>query len=337
MKALIIFTFFLFTNAFAINELDYKNNYDTFVRPFLSTMQDGYLQSNGLRLHYKTALNPEAPYCLVILRSEPAEKYAEFIYDLKTSVVGNYLNFFVLDHRGQGSSDRMDPKTDMGHVDQFEYYVSDVDHFLNQVVSPYKCKKRFLFAHSMGAGIGLSWVLKNEKYFDGLMISSPMLKIQTKPYSYAVAKSIVSAMMVIGKGNEFALGQKPFNANEPFETNKFTTSKVRFKMTMDLFAEYPQTKLGGVSNRWLYEIMNGTRKVRSSYKKFKLPIHLYRAGTELYSESAEMKKFCDEALQCQDMLLETSKHEVVNDSDDNRNLVLYDMVMFLDHFKVNDL
>ena len=106
MKALIIFTFFLFTNAFAINELDYKNNYDTFVRPFLSTMQDGYLQSNGLRLHYKTALNPEAPYCLVILpgRSEPAEKYAEFIYDLKTSVVGNYLNFFVLDHRGQGSS-----------------------------------------------------------------------------------------------------------------------------------------------------------------------------------------------------------------------------------------
>jgi lysophospholipase len=243
----------------------------------------------------------------------------------------------VLDHRGQGSSDRMDTKVEMGHVDQFENYVSDLDNFLNVVVTPHKCKKRFLFAHSMGAGIGLTWTLKNEKYFDGLMISSPMLKIQTRPYSYAVAKSIVTAMMAIGKGNEFALGQKPFNANEPFETNKFTSSKARFKMTMDLYSEYPQAKLGGVSNRWLYEVMNGTRKLRSQYKKFKTPIHLYRAGIELYSDAEEMQKFCNEALQCQEMLLDSSKHEVVNDSDDNRNLVLYDMVMFLDHFKANDI
>ncbi len=338
MLKIVLITLIMISNAFAVSETDYKNNYENYVRPFLSTMKDEYLSSNGLKLHYKTSIKADAPYCMVILpgRSEPAEKYAEFIYDLRTSPVGDYLNFFVLDHRGQGSSDRMDPKLDMGYVDHFENYVSDLDNFLNQVVSNHKCKKRFLFAHSMGAGIGLSWVVNNQKYFDGLMISSPMLKIQTTPYSYAVAKSIVTAMMAIGKGNEFAIGQKPFNSNDPFEANKFTTSVERFKMTMNLFEELPQTKLGGVSNRWLYEVMNGTRKLRLNYKKFKTPIHMYRAGTELYSEPEEMQKFCKEALQCIEMVLDSSKHEVVNDIDENRNLVLYDIVQFVDHFKIEN-
>ena len=334
LKSILVFVALL-SNAFAISELDYQKTFENEVRPFVKTMQDGQFVSNGINIHYKTYLQDKAKYCMIILpgRSESAEKYGELVYDLKNSAVGSNLNFFVLDHRGQGSSDRMTDKLDMGYVDQFENYVSDLDYFLKNIVSQTFCQKKLMFAHSMGAGIGLSWVTGHGKYFDGLMISSPMLKIQTKPYSYAVAKSIVTAMMAIGKGDSFAIGQKPFNSNDDFDGNKFTTSKARFKMTMDLFEEYPKTKLGGVSNRWIYEVMKGTRKLRSNYSKIKIPMHLYRAGTELYSEPEEMQKLCAEALQCQEMLLSTSKHEVVNDSDENRDQVIQDIISFVDHFK----
>ncbi len=334
VKVLIILALSV-TNLFAISEIDYSKTFNNEVRPFIKSMGEGYFMSNGINIHYKTHFNNGAKFCMVILpgRSESAEKYGEFVYDLSKSSIGSNLNFFILSHRGQGMSDRMTDKLDMGYVDHFENYVSDLDYFLKNIVSKVTCQKKLMFAHSMGAAIGLSFVLDNPKFFDGLMISSPMLKIQTRPYPYSVAVAIVKSMMALGKGAEFAIGQGPFNPSDSFESNRFTSSLARFNMTMDLFNEYPKTKLGGVSNRWTSEVMTSTRKIRARYHKFKLPIHLYRAGTELYSEPEEMIEFCSKALQCQDMLLPSSKHEVVNDRDENRDLIISDIIDFIDHFK----
>lgn len=328
MKLLILMLAFLTFKTWAISEDNYAENYKLNVLPFVKSMSEGYFSSAGLKLHYRLSVDPENTKCVVILpgRSEAAEKYGEFVYDLKQTDFGKSLNYFVLDHRGQGSSDRMTDKMDMGYVDHFSNYVTDVGNFLTVIVGKYNCEKKYLFAHSMGAGIGLRYVELHPDVFDALAISSPMLKIQTKPYPYLVARSIVMSMIAIGKGDEFAIGQNGYSSERNFEKNKYTTSKVRYEMSEDIFEIFPKTKFGGVSNKWLLEVMNGTIALRKNYSKLTAPMKLFRAGTELYSDPAEMHKMCVHALKCEEHLYPNSKHEVYNDQDPTRNDVIANVI-----------
>ena len=322
----------LSSTSFAISEKNYITDYQNNVLPFTNSMEKGTLKSNGLNLSYRTFIQQDATSCLVILpgRSEPAVKYGELVYDLvHSSDIGKKLNYFILDHRGQGQSDRMVSPSDLGHVDYFNNYVSDLGSFLKNVVDKASCQKKFLFAHSMGAGISLRYVELNPDYFNGLMISSPMVKIQTKPYAYLVARAIIEGMMLAGQGNKFSVGQAPFNSNDLFTENTFTSSPERFEMTMKLAEIFPDTKVGGASNRWIKEVMNGTYYLRQDYYKITAPMKLYRAGDEQYSEPAEMHRMCQLVADCDELLLPTSKHEVINDRDENRDQVISSMIEFM--------
>ncbi|MGZ3794106.1 MAG: alpha/beta fold hydrolase [Bdellovibrio sp.] len=321
-------------NSYALNEVNFFDEYNLKVKPLISSMTDGFLKSNGVNIHYKELVQENASSCLIILpgRSEPAEKYGELVYDLIQTDFGKGLSFFILDHRGQGSSDRMTAIQDLGYVDSFNNYVSDLDLFLKSIVGKENCQKKFLFAHSMGAGIALTYLSSHDSPFVAMAVSSPMLKIITKPYPYIVAQGIVSSMVAAGKGATFAPGQKGYDPNATFEANTFTTSKVRFEMTKDIFVEFPKTQLGGVSNKWVYEVMKSTARLRKSYSTLKVPMRMYRAGIETYSDPKEMHKMCKQVEHCEELYLPTSKHEVVNDKDENRQKVISSMVEFFQSF-----
>jgi lysophospholipase len=309
----------------ALDENNYQQEYSEKILPLLQQMDEGYfVGEKNIKIHYRTHLQQGATNCLVILpgRSEPVEKYAEVIHDLAQTDSGKKMNFFLMDHRGQGSSERMAALSDMGYVDQFQNYVRDLDTFLKFENLDKKCEKKFMLAHSMGAGIATAFLLEHQNYFDKVALSSPMLKIMTKPYAYGVARAIVEASTLAGRGAKFAVGQKGFNPAENFEENKFTSSLPRFKMTMAIYELYPKTKLGGVSNKWVLEVMKGTNKLRSRYHEISTPLRVYHAGLEAYSWPVEMIKFCDEAVNCKRTFFPNSKHEVLMDQDETRKVII---------------
>lgn len=315
----------LTSSCMALDENHYDEQYNQKIVPFIKAMGEGHFGGeHNVQIHYRTYLQSGAKNCLVILpgRTEPVEKYAEVVYDLLQTPTGKNLNFYLMDHRGQGSSDRLKEPSDMGYVDRFHSYVNDVGVFVNNQGLESKCEKRFLFAHSMGAGIATAFLLEHPDYFNKVAFSSPMLKIMTKPYSYGVARAIVEASILAGRGDKFAIGQKGFNPSATFEDNSFTTSPARFKMTMTLFEKLPNTKLGGVSNKWIQEIMKGTNPMRSHYHEINVPLRVFHAGIEAYVEASEMIKLCDEAINCKRTFLPTSKHEVLMDRDETRKVVL---------------
>lgn len=318
-------------NAFAISEVNYQQNYREKIVPLIQSMKSGsFTGVAGVKIHYRTLIRQQANNCLVILpgRTEAIEKYGEVIFDLLQTTAGKNLNFFLMDHRGQGSSDRLKTPSDMGYVDQFQNYVSDVETFLSNQKLDGLCDQKFLLAHSMGAGIATAYILKNPKFFDRVAFSSPMLKIMTKPYSYGVARSIVEAQTLAGRGAKYAIGQKGFNPDSTFEENTFTTSPLRFNMAMSMFDTYPLAKLGGVANRWVLQIMKGTNPLRSRYHEITAPMRVFNAGIEAYSEPSEMIRLCEEATNCKRIFLETSKHEVMMDRDINRNVVIKELSSF---------
>ncbi|MDO9183908.1 MAG: alpha/beta fold hydrolase [Bacteriovorax sp.] len=326
-KKIIVFVLLAFgaLNAFAISEINYQKNFDSKIIPFLSSMKSAFFQGqNHIAIHYRTFLQPRAKTCLVVLpgRSEPIEKYAELVFDLVHKDSGKDLNIFLMDHRGQGSSERLSTPLDLGYVDNFSNYIADVETFVKLQKLDQICEHKFLLAHSLGAGIGVGFILKHPHVFDRVAIISPMLKILTKPYSYNIARAIVDSFIFTGHGAQFALGQKGFNPNVEFENNTVTSSRERFFMSMGTYEAYPETKLGGVSNKWIHEVMVGTNAIRSRYHEIDTPLRVFHAGHESFSETSEMKKICDEARDCKRFFYPSAKHEILMEKDQTRDGVI---------------
>lgn len=318
----------LSSNAFAISEQNYAEEYQQKIVPMISTMPSGFFTgAEKVKIHYATyTTNPSSTKCLVILpgRSEPLVKYTEVVHSLEEKNPGKFA-FFLMDHRGQGSSERMLTKSgdsEKGHADDFENYVSDLKTFMDTIVAKQGCKQNLLLAHSLGAGISIAYMMKYPEVFDRAALSSPMLKIQTKPYKYSLARTIVLGQMALFRGDEFAVGQKPYNPESKFEDNNFTTSRARFNMTKETFKNFPETKLGGVTNGWLNEVMKATRKIRKHYNEITIPVHMFHAGIETYSGPSEMVRFCEEASHCVRTFFPESKHEVLMDRDIHRDRVI---------------
>ena len=328
---ILFLTLFWSLKSFAISEINYKENYQNKIIPFIKTMREGtFIGENNIPIHYMTFINNKAKNCLVILpgRTEPALKYAEVVFDLKETNAGKNLNFYLLDHRGQGLSGRMATPSDLGHVDSFKNYVLDLENFIANQNLHQNCEHKYLLAHSLGAGIAIAYLLKYPDTFERVALSSPMLKIQTHPYPDSVAQAIVDLAIIAGFGEKFSIGQKGFDPNFIFSDNQFTTSPERFAMTFAIFKNNPQMQVGGVSNRWILEVMKGTQGLRSNYHELLMPMRVFNAGIESYSEPNEMVKLCSEAPNCKRIFLPTSKHEVLMDRDINRDMVIAELNNF---------
>ncbi len=313
--------------SFAISEINYQTEYKAKIIPLIKSYQaDSFIGEKNIAINYASyTSNPASQRCLVILpgRTEPIEKYAEVIYDLDHSELAGKFTYFLMDHRGQGSSARMITKKpidlEKGHIDKFDNYTKDVKSFMDKVVSTKNCSDISLLAHSLGAGIATDFLQKHPEYFDRAILSSPMLKIQTEPYKYALAKTIVVANIILGRAKKFTIGASGFNPERDFDGNTFTSSPERFEMAMNMFDLIPKARLGGVTNNWVNQVMKGTRPIRKKYDQIQIPLVVIHAGIESYSEPVEMIRLCDEAVDCKRLYLETSKHEVFMDRDINRD------------------
>ena len=333
-KILVVFVCLFFKSyALAISESNYEIEYQEKILPVINAFESGHFEGQkNISIHYATYItNPEAKRCLVILpgRSEALQKYAEVVYDLNNGALAGEFNYFLMDHRGQGSSERMLDNSEKGHVDSFNNYVLDLKKFMDRVVDRHHCSEKLLLAHSLGAGIAVKFMQNYPQYFSRAALSSPMLKIQTAPYRYELARTIVLGNMALGRGKKFAVNQKPFNPTRDFEKNTFTTSPARYDMAMDVFDSFPLTRLGGVTNQWLNEVMHATISVRAYYQKIKIPLRVFHAGLEFYSEKEEMIRLCDKAPDCKRVYLEAAKHEVLMDRDMNRDIVMSELEAFL--------
>jgi lysophospholipase len=320
-------------SAFAIGESNYAADYQSKVIPLIQSYQYGTMSGEkGVAINYASyTSNPDSQRCVVILpgRSESIEKYAELVYDLDHSELAGEFTYFLMDHRGQGSSGRMVSDSEKGYVKNFAHYTKDLKKFLDTVVAKKNCSDTSLIAHSLGAGIATDLMQKYPGYFDRAALTSPMLKIQTKPYKYFVAKAIVELSVLAGFGKKFAPGQSGYDPIRNFEENTFTSSPARYEMTMNLNDLFPATRLGGPTNRWVLEVMQATRTIRKNYDKIEIPVKVFHAGIETYSEKSEMIRFCDEVADCERTYLETSKHEVLMDRDVNRDVVIAGIIELL--------
>mgnify|MGYP006170229015 CR=1 FL=1 len=93
-------------------------------------------------------------------RIEAGQKYQEFCFDLYQAGFTVHL----IDHRGQGASDRVSADRHLGDVADFQHYVQDVGLFMAKFSSQMPGPK-LLMAHSMGGAIASAYLAKAPKQF----------------------------------------------------------------------------------------------------------------------------------------------------------------------------
>jgi alpha-beta hydrolase superfamily lysophospholipase len=151
-----------------------------------------------------------------------------------------------MDHRGQGASGRMTVDPQMGYVEYFKDYVTDVETFIKTVVHPEQHRNLYMLAHSMGGGIAAQVIFDNPGLFRAVTLSSPMLGINTGAFPESVAQEISDTDCEASSGMSFAIGQTDFDPNAQFTdaSNDVTRSQARFDVKMQMYRDNPTLQLG---------------------------------------------------------------------------------------------
>jgi lysophospholipase len=339
--------------AYAIPEANFANDYATKVVPYANT----YFKSKSFASHdQKLILNaliparPEGKKALVILpgRSEPCTKYIEIAYDLRD--LG--YDIYILDHRGQGFSERdieidyrdEDPDAyrkmtdveklelrDPGHVDDFLFYIRDLRKFTNTFLKDYD--EYDMLGHSMGGAIHLHYLLSypNNKVRRSI-VTAPMTRMNlgakwnNKQWMAGVK---LGWDRFWGKGKHYAPGKGPIDLDPEFEGNDVTTSEARFKIQVDLENQLPEIRVGGPTNAWVAEGLKATKRIWNSRKRYRNHILFFEAGQDKLVLNDKNKEFCSLNPNCRLIRFDQAEHEIYQETDAIRDVQMRHIRDFL--------
>lgn len=296
-------------NAFYLDETNYVKEMEEIVLPYIERYKtEGYITAaDDAQIYYEQYLLDEAKNHVVILHgfTETSQKYKEAIYYFMQSG----YSVTIMDHRGHGLSEREVEDPSMVHIEDFATYVSDVKTLMDEVVVPSATDSElFLYAHSMGGGIGSLFLEQYPEYFKAAVLNAPMMEIHTGSVPKIVAKGIANFMELIGKDENYILGHGPY---EGMGENSFETySEARFSYNEAQKAAHEEIQLNGGSFAWLDAGFEATKQLQEEAEKATTPILLFQADEDIYVLPEGHYAFAKEAPDTQIVFVEDSQHEI---------------------------
>jgi lysophospholipase len=321
LKTIFLLSLMTSTLSWAVPEQEVEQDWDSKIYPFYKSMSEGQFKNpQGLTLRYSYLLDPQNEKTIVIVpgRSEPAMKYAEVIYDLKDSGV----NIFIMDIQGQGASDRILEDSKKGHVVNFQDYVHDMEQFIDEVVTPKSAKPKYLLAHSMGAGVSVLYMNKNPHVFTKAALISPMLKINSKPYSEGIAQKLAKVLTLAMMGNCYAPDAYYIPYENIFEKNPYTHSHARFNVSHHISDKWPEQMVAGPTSNWVYQAITETKTTENM--KVETPIFIFQAGVDQIVKPERQISFCQNN-DCTLKQFPDAHHEILMEKDEMRDELMKDI------------
>jgi lysophospholipase len=295
------------------------SHWQTVLNPFWQNMQSGLLETaDNLQLQYYYHLVANARHAIVISsgRVEMASKYTELCFDL---VQAGY-SVFLLDHRGQGLSQRELRNRHKGYVADFTLYQQDLTQFVQHVVLPCNHQSHIALGHSMGCAI-LAGCLQQPHPFQAAIFASPMFGIYTGLMPAGIAESIALAFGALNRrlSDEpwYFPGQRNY-AEKAFQHNPLTSSRPRYNLLHQLYREQPDAQLGGVTTHWVQAAIQAMRKILADAPRWHTPVLLLQAGADkVVSNHAQNLWFqqIQDNICHQKVILPDARHEILMEQD----------------------
>ncbi|MGF1680855.1 alpha/beta fold hydrolase [Photobacterium minamisatsumaniensis] len=284
-----------------------------------------------LSIHWASfsAKPSEKMILLVNGRVESYWKYQELIYDL----VQQGYDVYAIDHRGQGMSGRLTNDSELGHVEEFSDYVTDLETFFMTEIAPKNYQQHFMLAHSMGGTVGSLFLARNPALIDSAVLSAPMHGINIKNWMRPIASPLARVVEQLQRQPDYAPGQVPYYP-KPFIDNPLCQSEVRYQWFRDLYNNKPELKIGGPSARWVWQGIAAAKQCIELASKITTPVLLLQASNDTIIDNQAHHRFCQAMQsaerQCQLQVINGARHELLFESDTYRQPVL---TATINHFR----
>ncbi len=311
-----------------VKELDYKKTLEKKIVPYLESVRtDGYLDSfDGTKLFYHVYKADKPDKTLVMLHgfTESSEKYKEMIWYF----LNNNFNVYIYDQRGHGKSGRKVEDKTITHVDNFSEYVSDLECFLDKVVS--KDFPLYLFAHSMGGAVASFFLEKHPNVFKKAILSSPMIAPSTGGFPPFVGRLICRVMILFGGKKKRIFLSSEYPGIEKFE-DSCDTSEVRFSHYEYFKHTHEEYQNYSPSYKWTLESLKVCKKLlkKGEPEKIQTEVMLMSAGKDTVVSIPDQIKFSERVPSCKLMTYPEAKHEIYYSTDEVMEKYVNDVLEFI--------
>ena len=217
--------------------------------------------------------------CIFQGRSEWIEKYFETVRDLRS----RGFAVATLDWRGQGLSDRMLSDRRKGYVRDFSDYDIDLETFMREIVLPDCPPPIFALGHSTGATILIRAAHKGHRWFDRMVLTSPLIHLGGVDYTMGAGAAIVRVMRWAGFGSMYVpKSDTSIVESRPFLGNILTSDPVRYARNAAVLEADPALALGAPTVAWVdsaYRAMAQLQE-RSYPARIRQPIMIVAGGSD---------------------------------------------------------
>lgn len=310
------------------------NNYNPEILSFWETnaQSSDFIGIDNKRIH-TIAITTGNNKVIVISqgRNESVLKYKEIAYDLHSQG----YDIFLIDHRGQGFSERFGGDQYRGYVADFQDYVDDFNHYVTSLELDKKYQHRYLLSHSMGGTISALYLQQYKHPFQASVFFSPMLSINLGGLPSLLAKIISYSSAEVCRWFSNKACYSPMGeayVKHSFADNQLTHSETRFNSGKIDFDVYPETQLGSATMRWVATSISATEQAIEHAHNINIPILMFQAGNDTVVTSEGQKALFNNAKNChlnQLITIENAKHEVLLERDEYRLIALNHTLQFL--------
>ena len=279
---------------------------------------------NNVNIYYQVFTKEGSTKAVVISsgRTECMLKYTELIQKLNDDGV----SVFIMDHRGQGFSDRLvqnDP--DLGHVENFSDYVTDFKKFVDTIVRPAidSNTELYLVAHSMGGCIAARYLQESSgnNVFKAAVLSAPMFEINTPVPGWMAALTTKKLQLfdektqkikakfipVEAQGASAMPGSQKYNPDLEFKASTteeeqrkhfLTHDRIQFEAYRLLYKTFNNNNnnnkhvtIGRRSNRWFLESYYAGKKAIEQAGRIDIPVLILQATEDSIVTAAGQQNF----------------------------------------------
>ena len=310
-----------------ISEENYKESMLQIVNPYLDARRTELwperVPGNKIHLMRYQADEPKAVVIFSHGFTESEEKYAEMLYYFLRM---QYTVYFP-EHCGHGYSYRMTEDHSLVHVDSFSTYIQDFLFVSRLAKEENPGLPFYLFAHSMGGGVGAAAAAKEPKLYDKILLNSPMIRPVTGGIPWGVTSVIASTMCALGKHKDYIFGSRPYDGKEDFE-NSCSLSRARFDYYQGKRSKNKNLQTCSGSLGWLRGTVELNRYLlKSAWKHIEAPVLMFQAELEHIVSTEQQEIFVRKLKQAgkspaELTVIPNAKHEIFNSTNPVMELYL---------------
>jgi lysophospholipase len=252
--------------------------------------------------------------CILQGRAEWIEKYFETVRDLRA----RGFAVAALDWRGQGLSDRALGDRRKSYVRDFSEYDSDLETFMREIVLPDCPPPIFAIGHSTGAAVLIRAAHRGHRWFDRMVLTSPLLKLGGVDYARGYGPLVVRALRMAGFGTMYVpRTDTSIVESRPFLGNILTSDPVRYARNAAIIEAEPALSVGAPTVAWMDAAFRSMRAMRErSYAaRIRQPILIVASGNDAVVSNAAIEDFASMLRAGSHLVVVGAQHEVLMEQD----------------------